>query len=290
MTKIHVFKKSEYFKDELPVVIQHHTHSAKDFCHLDGGNRRQFWKIFYVVSGKGLFKLNGKTYPLYAGFICLNHPDDLTNAALEEDIEVYNILFLKESIDNDLRKLYSAYNFFRIFNFEFLPENTGDHGFLHLLDANRTAYSLIRRMYHEYTHCDANTREMLRYMLLELLVELSRLSSRRFPGKRCDEIISFIETYLHENYRRPLDVRKLAAEAGISREYLIRSFRAATGSSIGQSMLEIRLAKASDLLRTTELSVTEICFECGFSDLSNFYKFFRRKFKCAPGEFRNAGF
>ena len=55
--------------------------------------------------------------------------------------------------------------------------------------------------------------------------------------------------------------------------------------SLGIAVL-CRLAKAKEMLRMTDLPVSDICFGCGFTDLSNFSRYFRREEGCSPSAYR----
>ncbi len=280
------FRTADYFKDDLPIVVQHISQGPEAFYPPGSLNRRQFWKILYVVSGEGVLKINGRDYPFGPGFVCLNHPDDLTNLDLEHPIELYNILFLRKTIESDLARLYNDNHFLSIFRPEFRPERSLNHQLLHLIDSNRKIYTEIRRLAHEYTHTDANSGEMLRYMLLELLVEFSRQSSRMFHRKRRHEAVDSIEKYLRDHFGEPFRCEDAAREVGMSKGYLFSFYRRSAGRTIGETLLEIRLEEAKKLLRETDMSIETICFRCGFSDLSNFYKIFKREVGAAPGAFR----
>lgn len=161
------YRAADYFKDDLPIVVQHNIHSPADFDPPESLNRRQFWKILYIIDGTGLLKINHREYPFGPGFVCLNHPDDLTNLALDRPVELCNILFLQKTIENDLARLYNDNSFFSIFRPDFRPEQSLSHNLLHLIDSNRRIYLEIRRLHHEYTHTDANSGEMLRHMLVD---------------------------------------------------------------------------------------------------------------------------
>lgn len=78
----------------------------------------------------------------------------------------------------------------------------------------------------------------------------------------------------------------LAEEYHVSVSYLAHSFKQVTGYSVGQYRLLCRLAAAKTLLLTTGRSITDIGAACGFSDMSNFSRYFRREIGCSPSEFR----
>jgi AraC-like DNA-binding protein len=89
-------------------------------------------------------------------------------------------------------------------------------------------------------------------------------------------------------YAEPLTVADLAAAAGLSPAYFSREFRRSFGESPHQYLLTRRLERAAALLRTTDRSVTEICFAVGLSSLGSFTTSFRRMFDTTPLAYRAA--
>ena len=87
-------------------------------------------------------------------------------------------------------------------------------------------------------------------------------------------------------YFEPLTVADLAATAGLSPAYFSREFRRSFGESPHQYLLTRRLERAAALLRTTDRSVTEICFAVGLSSLGSFTTSFRRVFGSTPVAYR----
>ena len=282
------FRTSDFFTGELPIVIRHDVQLPESFFPPESLNRRQFWKILYVVSGTGILKINHREYPFGPGFVCLNHPDDLTNLVLDTPMEVYSVLFLLRTIEGDLAKLYNDNHFFSIFRPDFRPEESINHNLLHLIDSNRTLYLEIRRLFHESTHADANSGEMLRYMLLELLVEFSRQSLRVFTRKRRTDAVGYLDKFLREHYSERFDSGEAAREVGMSKNYLFDFYRRATGRTIGETLLAIRIEEAKKFLTRTDMEIGTICYRSGFSDLSNFYKTFKRETGVPPGEYRKS--
>ena len=87
-------------------------------------------------------------------------------------------------------------------------------------------------------------------------------------------------------YFEPLTVADLAAAAGLSPAYFSREFRRAFGESPHQYLLTRRLERAAALLRTTDRTVTEICFAVGLSSLGSFTTSFRRVYRSTPMSYR----
>src|SRR5215472_6902729 len=75
---------------------------------------------------------------------------------------------------------------------------------------------------------------------------------------------------IDRDFATPVDVATLAAQAGYSRYHFIRAFRAAYGATPGDYLSRRRVERACELLRTVNLTVTEVCFLVGFSSLGSF--------------------
>jgi AraC-like DNA-binding protein len=87
-------------------------------------------------------------------------------------------------------------------------------------------------------------------------------------------------------YFEPLDVDALAGAAGLSRAHFSREFRRAFGESPHGYLLTRRLERAAALLRTTDRSVTDICFSVGLQSVGSFTTSFTRTFGKSPTAYR----
>ena len=72
------------------------------------------------------------------------------------------------------------------------------------------------------------------------------------------------------HYAEPLDLDALASAAGVSKYHFLRCFAAVYGKTPALYLTERRIERAQDLLRATNLTVTEICFMVGFASLGSF--------------------
>lgn len=288
--ELKLFTARQYIPQDLSISVLRGRHSSRDY---PPGNeevsKREYWKIAYVVEGNGILQINGIHHHFRPGYLYLCHPDDEMAYELAEPIRLYQILFKRECIAGELAGLYHAYNFFDLFSPDFVPKDSSLHEQLHGFNTNRNIYALIRRMAHEYEYHDANTGEMLKHQLLELLIELARLSTRSFAKKRREEISGIVLDYLRRNYRQTISMQKIANEVGLSRGRLLTLYRRQTGRTIGHTLLEIRLEEAKRrLAEPGEDSIERICYLSGFADLANFYKYFRRETGMTPGGYRQA--
>jgi AraC-like DNA-binding protein len=89
-------------------------------------------------------------------------------------------------------------------------------------------------------------------------------------------------------YSEPLDVPALARAARLSEAHFSREFRRAFGESPHQYLLTRRLERAAALLRSSDRTVTEICFLVGLKSLGSFTTSFRRVYGTTPTAYRAA--
>jgi AraC-like DNA-binding protein len=86
--------------------------------------------------------------------------------------------------------------------------------------------------------------------------------------------------------RDPLPLAELANSAGLSPFHFLRVFRRVTGTTPHQYLVGARLRLAIRMLLDTRRPVTEIAYDVGFQDLSNFVRTFHRTVGCSPGAYR----
>jgi AraC-like DNA-binding protein len=87
-------------------------------------------------------------------------------------------------------------------------------------------------------------------------------------------------------YAEPLDVRSVAAVAHVSPAHFIRSFRAVFGETPHRYLQRRRVERSMFLLRETDRSVTDVCFDVGFISLGTFSRTFRQIVGEAPSAYR----
>jgi AraC-like DNA-binding protein len=87
-------------------------------------------------------------------------------------------------------------------------------------------------------------------------------------------------------YAEPLDIRTVAAVAHISPAHFIRTFRAVFGETPHRYLRRRRVERSMFLLRETERSVTDVCFDVGFTSLGTFSRTFREIVGETPSGYR----
>jgi AraC-like DNA-binding protein len=92
---------------------------------------------------------------------------------------------------------------------------------------------------------------------------------------------------MERNYDAPITVGDLSREVALSPYYFIRSFRRVYKQTPHQYLMELRIAKAKELLRNSDLSVTEICTAVGYESLGSFSTLFSKVAGISPNTYRD---
>ena len=106
------------------------------------------------------------------------------------------------------------------------------------------------------------------------------------PPPVSQERIQLMLAYIQQHFREKLTLEQIAAAAAVSERECLRCFRSCIQTTPFTYLTDYRIQVAERLLRTTNLSVTEIALETGFSDGAYFSKLFRQARSVSPTQFR----
>jgi transcriptional regulator GlxA family with amidase domain len=95
-----------------------------------------------------------------------------------------------------------------------------------------------------------------------------------------------IKKFMEENFEKPLDVEDYAYLTGRSVSTFRRDFMSRFGISPKKWLIDQRLAKASELLKKTSESISEIALKSGYEDTPHFIKAFQKKFETSPKQYQ----
>ena len=103
-----------------------------------------------------------------------------------------------------------------------------------------------------------------------------------------DEIVMDLQWYMREKLRAPVSTIDFAGRYGLSERTLSRRLQRATGTTPWQFLLTLRMSEAATLLRTTNLSVTQVAAEVGITDSAHFARQFKKTNQLTPTQYRKA--
>ena len=99
--------------------------------------------------------------------------------------------------------------------------------------------------------------------------------------------IQKVQNYINERYQQDIRLNQLAELVGMAPSAFSRFFKLRTGKTLSDYITDIRIGYAARMLVDTQRSIAEICYDCGFNNLSNFNRIFKKKKNCSPKEFRD---
>ncbi|MDE5904965.1 AraC family transcriptional regulator [Duncaniella sp.] len=166
------------------------------------------------------------------------------------------------------------------------------------LSSNGIAFTVesIMRVYHKLdnlTKIESGFYRMLE--LMSILYELAedghyrKLSSSSFASLKPtgdSRRVQKVQDHINKHYKEDIRLNDLADLVGMTPTAFSRFFKLRTGRSISDYVIDIRLGHASRQLVDSTTSVAEICYECGFNNVSNFNRIFKKKKGNSPKVFR----
>ena len=98
--------------------------------------------------------------------------------------------------------------------------------------------------------------------------------------------VQIVQNYIADHYQEDIRLAAMAAMVGMTPVSFSRFFHLRTGKTLSDYIIDIRLGFATRLLVDSSQTIAEICYDCGFNNLSNFNRIFKRQKDCSPKEFR----
>jgi len=105
-----------------------------------------------------------------------------------------------------------------------------------------------------------------------------------YNSRRIEKVMEFI----HTSFDKQISLGEAAKIASMTESAFSRFFKLRTGMTFIDCLTEVRLGHASRMLISTTKTIAEIAYSCGFNNISNFNRIFRKKKSCTPRELRES--
>lgn len=241
--------------------------------------------------GRGVHRVDERDYRVRAGsaFVVLG---EQTHAVAErEDLACAEVHFHPGRLRLPTEQLRKLPGHHALFVLE--PRRRRQRYVAHHLELGPTrlaeAMRHVERMRQEYERREVGYEAALVGRLIELTVFLSREYERSAAAEaeaflRVGKVVSRLE----EDYARPWRLDELCGMARMSKSALMVAFREATGQTPIEYLIHLRLRRGMHLLANTDLSITRIAFDTGFSDSNYFARKFRQVVGVSPSVYRRS--
>lgn len=210
--------------------------------------------LFFIEHGYGTFEKNGEIYLVEEGNILVTNEND--------------IVVLRADDNTDFSYHYVSFSGELSSNFKSLPT---------IFRYEKDKFKILS----EITNASPKSLSILVSFLFEIY-SLFYINEDNIPNDYVKSTINYIEN----NYMNNISVEKIAGHLNLSRSYLVRIFKKNTGKTISEYLIYIRLSHAEKYLQKG-MTVTDAAYFCGFGDLSNFSKMFKKSFGISPKQYKD---
>jgi AraC family transcriptional regulator len=176
-------------------------------------------------------------------------------------------------------------------NFEFEPaffkeNNLTESAIAEAANKTPATKFLLLKVYKEMMLADPASDESIRMLLLCLMngpdgVYKKGPANKPFPGW-----IITLREYLHDRWNEPVTLHELSQVAGVHPVTISKHFPRYFSCTLGEYLRRLKIEKALGMIKSSNLSLMEIAFECGFADQSHFIRVFRTTTGFIPNDFR----
>ncbi|WIM38310.1 AraC family transcriptional regulator [Paenibacillus sp. PK4536] len=267
-----------FFNKEIPIYINRVAESYELHEHI-----HDFLELNYVSEGTGSHVINGVTSSVKKGDLFLlpmgiSHVYRPSTASDADPLIVYNCVVDADS----LLEVLSTYP-----GSEVIEPLLKETQYRYYDDRWQQFQRLFEQVYEEYQRGREGWVISVYTYVIQILIHLQRLDTE--TQLRIQPSSSGWEDMVHElhtNYAGSITVSEMAAKMKVSVRQLHRLFVKHTGASMSHYVQKIRIQAACDLLRTTDLLISEVSEQVGYHDVSYFHALFKRKTGSAPKAYR----
>lgn len=285
----------KYFRHKLEnllvidkIVTIHYFEFGKNFA--SEGESHDFWELVYADKGGIVCTADGETVPLGQGEMLFHKPNEY-HRHVSDGKTAPNIFIISFECKSE------AVRFFE--NKKIRTEKSSRRLIYAIWEEAKKTFDIpfsdpALKKLELLPSPTLGGQQLIRNHLEILLIDLMRSQTETEGGNRVflqkdefeNKLVKDILKILSENVESRLTVNDICAAAGYSRAYAFRAFKAATGKSIMDYFLHLKIDRAKQMLREGEFSVKEIADALAFDTPNYFSKSFKRIEGITPSAYK----
>lgn len=234
---------------------------------------RGYYLLHYVTKGNGYYEVNGQRHEIETGDLFLIKPNELVCYASPDINNTWSFCWIGFSGQNA----------------DFYAHECGLSSGQYVYSLRSNSFSSIISNCLNYLDSIQGEPSQLR-LTSYLMQALSILEnkSRHAPVKTTPaDLVDCAVRYIEYNYMNKITIEGIADYLSIDRSYFYRIFKNATGGSPEHYIICYRIQKATEFLKTSTYSITEIATFVGIPDVYHFSKTFKNVVGISPSQYRN---
>ena len=253
--------------------VKSETEYFRPHCH-------DYFEVFLTLNGKAKHYVNDSYFDVSRGYLIFIRDSDVHDYICDDEgIEFLNLAFTSDTLEE---------------MFCYLGDGIDKDGLLkaHNPPTVRLSEAETERLHMRLATLntlDFSDKKLLKTRMRSLLSEIFTEYFMRLPDE--NSVVPFWLESAYEKMKMPKNLiagkQRFFELCGRTREHTTRSFAKYYGMTVSAYISDLRLCYAANLLKNSNLSATEVCFESGFKNLSWFYVEFEKKFGVSPGQYKS---
>jgi len=254
----------------------HVTFTGKEYCsplHKFHGIRNHF-VVHYIVEGKGILKINRKTYCLIPGCAFFIFPGQ-KNFYQADKINPWTYKWIG-FVGSKVEQILTLINITRdnpVYSCSYSKKI--DILFDDLFNTLKSSPKGIQ----------LRVLQIFYSILINFLENCENPISFKLNNKKEDYITNILK-FIHANYQRHISVFQMAEYLGLNRSYFSSLFKKKMGLSSKQYLIKYRIEKAREMLSHTYYNISEIAYSVGYKDYYGFIRSFKKTTGLTPKQYR----
>ena len=236
-------------------------------------------EIELMTEGSGYHFLNGHYYPIKKGWFWISRPQDFHEVTVPKGVNIISIQIKPAFISKELLALLIDYQ-------SDICAELSDSLFQKIL-------TICETIFEEYESNDLFSLELIQRQIELMLLQVFRYFKIAPTKRKETDKNAFIEKailYLKTNFSENPSLDTTAAYIHFNSDYFATLFKKHIGKTYYRYLTELKLEQAKKLILETDMSLSVICFKCGFGNQSNFLRQFKRSYGCTPTQMRQRKF
>ncbi len=243
-----------------------------------------FYEIYFLLNGEVSYWVEGQLYRLEPGNILLINPQILHRPIVSENSKTYERIVLwinKKYLDENLKELTKC--------FEVAHKNKN------CLIITNNKYELsdltskFAKLINEYYSFSFSSKLYSKSIFIQILIDLNRIiengDNKNNVVEKQSKLVAEILSYIDRNYRENLTLDSLADSFFVSKYHLSHEFSKEVGIGVYRYILLKRLTIAKQMILDGK-NATQVCYDCGFNDYTNFYRAFKAEYGISPRQIK----
>ena len=152
---------------------------------------------------------------------------------------------------------------------------------------NLENHKFLEELFYEISRSkdDSNYVSVLIETAMSYLIKYGTAIQPAMLGKKHDLVVNALR-YANKNFSQDITLCNTAEYFSVSPQYLSSVFAEEVGMGFSAYITDLRLKMASNLLTRSDRNITEVCFDCGYRNLSHFLRCFKQHFGITPKDYR----